>query len=150
MEHEQFVSVINSAIEREIESAELYTGLSKRASKSGVEIFFKELAGEERKHKELLEKILNEEKVELKLKDVPDLKISDYVTEQEYSDEMSYQDALIMAMNNEENARDLYNFLAETTLDPELQKVFMFLAQQEAGHKLKLEEEYDDVILAED
>lgn len=50
----------------------------------------------------------------------------------------------------EQKHRDLYKFPADVNLDPEAQKLFTFLSQQEAKHKLTLEKEYDDVIFSED
>lgn len=149
MEHDKFESIINSAVEREIEAAEMYTMLSERVSKPETSSLFRELADDERSHRAKLESVLRKEKVEIKLKEVPDLKISDYLVDQEYSDGMNYQEALTMSMKKEEKARDLYNYLSEVNLDPEVQNLFKFLAQQEATHKYRLEKEYDDVVLSE-
>ena len=151
MDQEKFKSIVESAIEREIEAVELYTRLADHASRKNVTVFFNEMAEEEGKHRYLLVEFLeNSHGHDLKLQDVPDLKIGDYLEEKEYSDGMSFQDALVMSIKKEEHARDLYKFLADTNLDPEAQTLFNFLSQQEAKHKLKLEKEYDDAILSED
>ncbi|MCK5733915.1 MAG: rubrerythrin, partial [Candidatus Latescibacteria bacterium] len=66
-----------------------------------------------------------------------------------FSPDMSYQDALILAMKREEEAHQLYSDMGAWTNDPELEKMFAMLAQEEAKHKLRLETEYDEYVLAE-
>jgi len=151
MDQSKFRSIVQSAIEREIEAAEMYTKLAEQAEKQNVTVFFQEMADEEKEHRRLLTEFQETRKnVELKLEPVPDLKISQYLRDVEYDDDMSYQDALVMSIKKEEQARDLYRLLGDTNLDPEVQNLFNFLSQQEAKHKLRLEQEYDDAILTED
>ncbi len=63
--------------------------------------------------------------------------------------DMDYQDILAVAMKREERAHNLYSTLASNTDDAELKKVFEVLAQEEAGHKLALENEYDEHVLTD-
>jgi rubrerythrin len=44
----------------------------------------------------------------------------------------------------------LYSDLAEQVDNEELKDTFLWLAGEEAGHKLRFEIEYDDVVLKED
>ena len=68
MDQEKFKSTIGFAIEREIEAFELYSKLAQKADQRNVVVFFEEMAGEERHHRELLTEFLQEnKKVELKL-----------------------------------------------------------------------------------
>ena len=151
MNQDKFKSIVTSAIDREQEAFELYTKLANHSEQQNVVQFFTEMANEEKKHKQLLQDFLQHTPMpELKEEEVPNLQISEYMDEKPYDNNMSYQDALVMAMKKEEQARDLYKTLADTNLDPEAQKLFNFLSQQEAKHKLTIEKEYDDAILAED
>ena len=57
---------------------------------------------------------------------------------------MAYHEILMLAMKREEKALKLYNSLLDNAEDPEHQKVFKVLCQEEAKHKLALETLYDD------
>jgi rubrerythrin len=105
------------------------------------------MATEEEKHKKLLEE-LDWDKVEhYELKDIPDLKISEFLEDVPYDDTMSYQDAIRMAIKNEEKSHSLYLVSAQQFADdPKIEKLFKMLAQEEAKHKLKLEQIYDDEV----
>ena len=62
---------------------------------------------------------------------------------------MSYQEAIILAMKKEKAAYKLYTTLATRVNDPDMKKVFLSLAQEEAKHKLRFEVEYDDMVMQE-
>ena len=80
---------------------------------------------------------------------VLDLKLADYLVEAEPRADMTYQDALILAMKKENSAFSLYSDLADAAPDPKIKDLFLFLAQEEAKHKLRLELEYDDEVFKE-
>ena len=50
-------------------------------------------------------------------------------------------------MKNEEHSVKLYNGLKASCRDEDLKRLFAFLAQEEAKHKLKFEKIYDEEIL---
>jgi rubrerythrin len=62
---------------------------------------------------------------------------------------MSYQDALVVAMNREKAAFKLYMKLASRVEDATLRDLFLSLAQEESKHKLRFELEYDEYVLRE-
>ena len=62
---------------------------------------------------------------------------------------ISYQDALIVAMKRERAAFKLYSDLAEKVSEEELRQVFLGLAKEEAKHKLFFESEYDERVLGD-
>lgn len=142
--------IIDFALEKEAESKALYENLAKQTNLGRVAAIFKELAEQEEKHYQALEKINVEQLPNLDPDKIPDLKISEYLQEVSYSADMSFQDILVFAMKNEERAHSLYKGLAQHTNDVDLKKLFNFLAAQEATHKLRLETEYDETILKED
>jgi len=63
--------------------------------------------------------------------------------------DMSYQQALIIAMQREKASFNLYNNLEAIADDEDLRSTFLALAQGEAKHKLRLETIYDERILTE-
>ncbi len=142
--------VIEFALEKEAESEELYHMLARQADSERAAEIFNELAVEEGKHHKALTHLDPDQLDHIEVKDVADLKISDYLREVSYSADMTYQDILVFAMKSEEHSHSLYEGLAEHTRDPELKQIFDFLSKQEARHKLRLETEYDDTILKED
>ena len=140
---------IDFAIERETESYEFYSGLSKKMNRPEMQEVFKNFAAEETGHKTKLEAV---KRGEYKYPDnarIPDLKIADYTVKEIPMDDMTYQNTLILAMNKEKAAFRLYSDLAKSIVVPDIKNLFLSLAQEEARHKLRFEIEYDDYILKE-
>jgi len=145
-----FEKIISFAIEKENEAAELYRGLSSRVQKQNAKTMFDELSAEEVKHGEFLKSMTEKSIPNLKLEDVTDLKISDYLVDITFKPDMDYQDILIMAMKREESAVKLYSDMSAQVQEPEVKNLLNFMSQQESKHKLRLETEYDKNVLAED
>jgi rubrerythrin len=80
---------------------------------------------------------------------VHDLRIAEYLVDVKPSANMSYQDALILAMKKEKAAFRMYTKLAEKAEDPVVKALFLNLALEESRHKLAFEVEYDEYILKE-
>jgi rubrerythrin len=147
MDLNNFKEVITFAIRKEAEAFNLYTTYSQRVKTPGIKQMFADLAKMEQKHREILEGVGKEDVSEYQLKNVPDLKISEFVEKEEFSPDMDYASALRLAMKREEDARRMYTHLAGGTNNPKLVKLFSVLAQEESKHKLMLETEYDENIL---
>jgi len=147
MEEKDFKEVITFAIRKEAEAYNLYKTYSQLTKTPGLKTMFEELAQEEKRHREILEEIDRKDVSEYKLEKIPDLKIGDFVEEQEFSPDIDYASALRFAIKREEHSLKLYNHMAEGTDDPQLKKLFSALAQEEAKHKLRLETEYDENVL---
>jgi len=81
--------------------------------------------------------------------EILDLKISDYLVEVETSENISYQDALIIAMKRERAAYELYSDMAAKIPESHLKEVLVGLAKEEAKHKLFFEAEYDEYVLTD-
>ena len=145
-----FENFISFAIEKEKEAAELYKNMGSLVKKANTKAMFNELAAEEAKHREFLEGMTEEEVPDLPLREVADLKISYYLVDVSFRQDMEYQDILIMAMKKEESAVKLYSDMAAEVESPKLEKLLKFMSQEEARHKLRLETEYDENVLAED
>ena len=147
MDEKKFKEIIKLAIEKEIKAFDFYTNAKKAAKFSGAKELFSDLAKEEGKHRKMLEKIDVKKIARVKIQKVPDLKISTYLTDAEFKPDMPYADILRLAIKMEERALKLYTQMNKSNQDETLNKLFTFLANEEAKHKLKLEKIYDDEIL---
>lgn len=141
--------VLEFAISREQESADFYTRMAQRVEHAQSRKLFEGFAQEELGHKAKLQNIRNSKVLLPAQKQIQDMKIAEYVADVEVTEDLGYQDALIIAMKKEKMAFKLYNDLAASTDDPDLQTTFRILAQEEAKHKLRFELEYDDYILTD-
>ncbi len=147
MDEKEFRKVVQFAVEKEIGTFNLYAMCGQVAKYSGAKELFEELAKEEEGHRKLLE-VLSVGKVDqAKLEPIQDLKISDYLIDVTCKPDSSYADILRLVMKNEEHSVKLYNDLKTSCRDEDLKKLFAFLEQEEAKHKLKFEKIYDEEIL---
>lgn len=143
---ETFEDLVREAIRKEADAAAFYRMAGERV-KSGISKTFQEMAKEEEKHRKLLEELDWEKVEQYQLENIPDLKISEFLEDVPYDDSMSYQDAIRMAIKNEEKSHTMYMASArQFAHDPKIEKLFKMLAQEEAKHKLKLEQMYDDEV----
>ena len=142
-------AVLDFAIEREQEAFDLYHGLAAQATDAKMEALFTSFAKVEAGHKLTLEGI-KEGAIHLSARKTPvDLKIADYLVDVEPSPDMSFQDALVLAMKREQAAHALYTNLAEAIADPALKELFLQLAKEESAHKTRFEDLYEENFLSE-
>lgn len=144
--------VLDFAMQSEQEAFEFYNSLSENAKSEEMKKVFLQFAKEELGHKAKLNHIkqygANEYKDKTTAK-VSDLKISDYIVDVFPKPDMSYSDALIVAMKKEKAAFKLYMDLSDLFDAEELKQTFLLLAMEESKHKLRFELEYDDNVLRE-
>lgn len=150
MDLKNYDEIIKFAISREEVAIDSYGDMSEKAKMPGLRELLLELQDEEKNHKKLLEDITQEQISSFKTDEVIDLKISDYLTEEPPSEDMTFQDLLILAAKKEQEAVELYTKLGEGSDSEDLKKLFDFLIAQEKAHKLKLETEYEKHVLADD
>lgn len=141
--------ILDFAINAEQEAVDFYNQLATSSKTEDMQHVFTDFAHEEMGHKASLTKIKTEGSYQFENIEIVDLKISDYIVDVKPSPEMSYQDALILAMKKEKAAYKLYNELAKRANNEELENIFISLAQAESRHKLRFEIEYDEFILRE-
>jgi len=139
--------VVQFALEKEKEAVEFYNECADTSTRSGMKQAFQEMAHEEEHHVKMLENFTPKKTESLRIKDMPNLKISDYLVNMKFTPDMKYQDLLILAMKREDAAYALYNNLATQSSDESIVKLFQILAQEELKHKNRLEKEYDEVVL---
>jgi rubrerythrin len=143
---DSFDAVLDYAIDREIEANQFYTDLAKKMRNPAMREVFEAFAREELGHKAKLKAMKQCKKIQT-AENVTDLQIADYVIDIEPAPDMSYQDALILAMQKEKASFRLYLDLADEVEDENQKAIFLSMAQEEAKHKLRFEIEYDNVVL---
>ena len=149
MSLEKINEILDFAIKSEEESYEFYTDLASKMDKSYMKKLFEDFAREEQGHKAKLLGIKEGGNIKPSENKIMDLKIADYVIDVKPSEDLDYQQSLILAMKKEKAAFRLYTNLAEAADDKNIRNLFLALAQEEAKHKLRFELEYDDQILSE-
>ena len=139
--------ILDFAIKNEEDAAKFYTELAGKMDKPAMKAVFLGFAKEEQGHKAKLVGVKEGKQLEPVKTKILDLKIGDYLVDEEPKGDLDYQGALILAMKQEKAAFKLYTDLANTTEDASVKNLFLALAQEEAKHKLRFEIEYDDNIL---
>lgn len=142
-------SILDFAIDNEQGAVDFYTELAKNSRNEEMEKVFTQFAKEEMGHKARLLKIKTEGTFKVQDQKVLDLKMSDYLVDVEPRPDMTYEEALIIAMKREKNAFKLYTNLSEKAPTADLRKIFQSLAIEESKHKLRFELEYDDFVMRE-
>jgi len=141
--------IIAFAVGREEAAIRLYARLAATAKHPGLTKMLLDLQDEEKRHRDLLEGIDPEKIGTLDVLAVEDLKLTDGLEPEAPSADMSFQDALIFAAKKEVAAASLYDGLAVRSGDPALKRLFEFLRGQEKAHKLRIESEYERLVLTE-
>ena len=143
-------SVVNFAIQKEEKAMEFYQKCAERAKNQGIKTFFQEMVDEEKRHRDLLQGLNPSALDDIKLEKVEDLRISDYLIDIQFEDDLTYQEALTLAMKKEEKAHAFYSGWKDKCMHEKTAKLFEMLAVEELKHKRKIETIYDEEILAWD
>jgi len=140
--------ILDFAIERETDANRFYLDLASRVEMPAMEKVFEDFAKEELEHKAKLQTMKESKAISAEPSEL-ELKIADYIVGIQPSPNMNYVDALRLAMQREKASFRLYTDLAAKMKNQQHKMVFLTLARQEAGHKLRFEIEYDDAVLKE-
>jgi rubrerythrin len=153
MEHMTVEGIIQRAIQFEQDAYDFYTGASEMVKLPHVKDMLNELAGDEVKHKEKLEGLLAGDAEQIvaaqQSQKIQDLKLADYLVAQPLNEDATIQDVLMTAMQREKNSHEFYNLMANIAASEAVKDLFQFLAQEELGHKNKVEVLYDDIVYKE-
>lgn len=141
--------VIAFAIEREKEAAAGYGRMAGLTTTPGLKELLLALKGEEEAHRELLEGLTEAQLKEMAAGFRADLRLVDFMVEERLSTDMTLQELLIFAAQKEKKAVELYTALSRMAKNPAQRGVFEFLAGQERAHKLKIEAEYEKIVMPE-
>ena len=141
--------ILDFAIDEEQKAMDFYMNLAKTAKNDDMRAAFEGFAQEEMGHKTKLIQVKETGVMEGSKEKVADLKIADFSVNVKATPEMTYQEALVLAMNKEKAAFKLYTTLSERVNDVALKELFQSLALEESKHKLRFELEYDEFVLRE-
>jgi len=145
--------IIKAAVKVEEQSIALYSMALENAKYPSSKVFLKQLVAEEEGHKTKLEAIMDDQtkisELGSNIDTVQDLKIVDMFPDTPLSDDADYETILVYAAKREKSSYDYYKTLALGLKGTKMGETFSKLAQEELGHKNKLEKEYDDCVLTE-
>ncbi|MBN1984339.1 MAG: ferritin family protein [Chitinivibrionales bacterium] len=142
----QFDTVMHTAITREVEAYEFYRDVANRVTDAEVKSIFSDLACDERKHQELLEKYKCDPTMILKI-DAPDIdvKVAEATPLPRLTITMKPADAIALAMKKEQQAVETYRSLSKQSTDAQTKSIFENLANMELTHKSRLENLFVDI-----
>ena len=149
MKNDEFRSIIDFAVENEVEAYEFYRDAALKIKDKHLKEVFEDLAKEELEHKRFLTEFLASDVEEIKLDEFKDYKVSETIDKPKLSIEMNFAEAIALAIKNEEEAMFMYSNLAEACLDKSQMDLFLGLMKMEQLHKVKLEKIYLEVAYAE-
>jgi rubrerythrin len=149
MNAEDAKKIIATAIDREVESYTFYRGIADKVKDKVLKDLFAELAGEEKKHRELLQGMLTKDISKMKFDPSHDYNVADTLASPTLSADMKPLEGLVVAIKKELEAMQMYTQLAKLAKDTETQFLFSQLANMERGHKARLEDIYTNMAFPE-
>lgn len=141
--------IIKQAVIKEQESFEFYRDALEIVTDAGARQLIDELAKEELGHKNKLENFKPEDLKDYELKKIRDLRISEFLVEDDITDQTGFQGVLIKAMKKEQQAYEFFTSMIAAIEDDNVKKLFEIMANEELDHKNRLEKYYDDVVYSE-
>ncbi len=149
---DDLADLLDMAVYKEIASQALYIAAQDKTQDPAARALLKELAGEELKHSRLVGALKDRglAKRDWHAKQVPNLKISEYLTGPDTLEGAGLQDTFIFAMKREGQAVAFYSPMMGVMRDEAAKHLCESLVQWELRHKLKLELLYDDLFYKED
>jgi rubrerythrin len=144
-----YESIMNMAIDNEIEAYDFYYALSQKNLEAGIKDIFVQLAKEEKEHRDILMGFFKNPQKPLKFKSSADYKVSESVAFPPLTIDMKPVDAIALAMKKEEEAMKAYIAFAQDSDSAEQAAIFEELAKMEQGHKAKLEDIYTNMAFPE-
>lgn len=133
--------IIDLAIQREEEAYHFYMDIHSKVQDAGVRDTLEFIAGEEKKHKAFLVGYRegNYGADALRMADVIEYRVAEYLEEPEISKESSSHDVYLIAAHRESRSHQFYSELANMHTDSELKTMLAKMANEELKHKEKME-----------
>lgn len=146
-EFESDDEILEYAIHRESVAHRFYIDLAEEMENAAMRQLFENFAREELRHKGRLElEIMKRGLVVAGAVKADDLDETDVMLDVAPELGIDYKNALILAMNRETKSFRLYVELAAMAEDKGSRETLLLLAEEEAGHKLRFEIEYNVAI----
>ena len=139
------------AIKAEIDAYNLYSNLSGKVKNLAAKQMLTELAQQEEGHRKALERVVATKDTYVLGRGLPqeDRGIHNFLQSSNLDENASVQEVMVFAMNEEQKAFDFYMSMKQQFTGTELEELFDKLAAEERGHKVKLEDEYEQHFMAE-
>jgi len=144
MTTEEYKKILLMAIDNELEAYEFYHSAAAKSVDAGLKEIFAELADEEMKHKKLIESFVSDFSTKMNFHNSTDYKVSESVELPKLTTTMSFADGIALAMKKEEEAMVMYTNFAEASANTDQKNTFLQLAKMEQGHKIRLENLYNN------
>jgi len=146
---DELSDLLDTAIYKEIAAQAAYEAAQQKTDDPGARELMKELARQEVKHAEKLKDLKQKglAKQQWHQEKMTDLKISDYLTGGETLEGAGLQDTLIFAMKREDESIEFYRKMMGMMRAEEAKRLCAGLANEELGHKMRLEILYDQLFL---
>jgi rubrerythrin len=139
--------LIAGAVAKEAAAHDLYARTAQGSDDPGVKALLTELARDEARHREMLERLDVDSLGEFAPQAPRDLGLAEYMEERPLSPQAGLQEVMIYAAHREQEARDFYAGMASAVGEPKATALFEKLAEMESGHKARLEEQYEVMFL---
>lgn len=149
MTREELTKIIEFAVENEVDAYQFYKDAAERLEDDALKETFQDLAKEELEHKKFLEDFLSSGTAEINIDETCDYKVAESVDKPTLSMDMSFPDAMALAMKNEEEAMEMYQQLADACVDQKEKDIFLGLMEMEKMHKTRLEDIYVNAAFVE-
>ncbi len=142
-------SIISFALAIIEDSYYFYKNWAEKVKNPAIREALLELAKGEQKHKAILLSLEhNQEFKDIAEKSV-DLKLSDYFVNTRPHENMTYEEALQIAMKREKTAIETFRYLENICKSPRVKEFFRALADDALHHKHELEKQYADKYMQE-
>ena len=150
MKFESVADILHFAMSKEQASQQFYLDLASQMEESTTKNVFLAIAKQEEKHEESIKLEVVKQgytlsSVETEFADAPDYEWREKLELDGDAKNMSYTDALMVAIQKERAAFQLYTQLISMTQDMTFRKVLLELAEEEMRHVIQFEREYDSV-----
>ena len=133
--------ILEIAIKREEDAYDFYMDIHSKVVDADVKGTLEFIAGEEKKHKAFLVSYRDGDfgATALRMSDVVDYKIAEYLEESEVGENSKPEDVYLVASHRELRSHQFYTELANLHADGDLREMLLKMANEELKHKEKME-----------
>ena len=153
MQNEEMESILKKAADKEYGTFLLYSNAANSESDMQTKTVLNKFAEEELKHKQIIEDINMEtiNKLNIEIDVTSRQGITEYLsdTDENLSKDPDLKDVLVYAAKREKRAYEFYSNMSKHVDDPDLRKLFIWLAQEETKHKEDIEALFWEVMYRE-
>jgi len=144
-------AILDFAINKEIEAQEMYLSYAGKTERRGLRKLLMSMVDQEKEHEKRLEELKSGVALESVFPGIgkTDIKISDYTVDTDFSQDMDYQDFLLLVIKREEKSYKLYQWFTAKAVNDEAKLIFKQLAEEEKKHKAWAQDRYDLEILTD-